>query len=83
MLDELGPGILRVQVALTDAQTSDPTMDTVSSVVRQALVLSQAKGLITGKPGFVGEASVEVKTTDSQRGELVAAAWIGDWAATR
>jgi hypothetical protein len=74
MVDELGPGVLRVQVAITDAETSNPTMDTISTVLPQGLLLSQAKGLITGKPGFVGEASVEVRATDGQTGELVAAA---------
>jgi hypothetical protein len=73
MVDDLGPGVLHVQVAITDAQTSNPTLDTISSVVPQALLLSQAKGLVTGKPGFVGEASVEAKATDGQTGELVAA----------
>jgi len=73
MVDELGPGVLQVQVAITDAQTSNPTMDTISTVVPQALLLSQAKGLVTGKPGFVGEASAEFRATDGQAGELVAA----------
>lgn len=73
MVDELGPGVLDVQVAITDAQTSNPTMDTISTVVPQALLISQAKGLVTGKPGFVGEASVEVRATDGQTGELVGA----------
>jgi hypothetical protein len=73
MVDELGPGVLHVQVAITDAQTSNPALDTISSVVPQALLLSQAKGLVTGKPGFVGEASVEAKATDGQTGELLAA----------
>ncbi|MGH6897036.1 MAG: DUF3313 domain-containing protein [Geminicoccaceae bacterium] len=73
MVDELGPDVLHVQVAITDAQTSNPTLDTISSVVPQALLLSQAKGLVTGKPGFVGEASVEAKVTDGQTGELVGA----------
>jgi predicted small secreted protein len=74
MVDELGPGVLRVQVAITDAETSNPTMDTISTVLPQGLLLSQAKGLITGKPGFVGEASVEMKATDGETGELVAGA---------
>jgi len=73
MVDELGPRVLQVQVAITDAQTSNPTMDTISTVVPQALLLSQAKGLVTGKPGFVGEASVELRAADGQTGELVAA----------
>lgn len=73
MVDEPGPGVLQVQVAITDAQASNPTMDTISTVVPQALLLSQAKGLVTGKPGFVGEASAEFRATDGQTGELVAA----------
>ena len=73
MVDEPGPGVLQVQVAITDAQASTPTMDTISTVVPQALLLSQDKGLVTGKPGFVGEASAEFRATDGQTGELVAA----------
>jgi Protein of unknown function (DUF3313) len=73
MVDQPGPGVLQIQVAITDAQTSNPTMDTISSIVPQALLLSQAKGLVTGKPGFVGEASAEFRATDGQTGELVAA----------
>jgi Protein of unknown function (DUF3313) len=74
MVDELGPGVLHVQTAITDAQASNPTMDTISSVVPQALLVSQAKGLVTGKPGFVGEASGEARVSDGQTGELLAAA---------
>jgi hypothetical protein len=74
MVDELGSGVLRVQVAITDAETSNPAMDTISTVLPQRLLLSPARGLITGKPGFVGGAGVEVRATDGQTGELVAAA---------
>ena len=74
MVDQPGPGVLQVQVAITDAQASHPTMDTISTVLPQALLLSQAKGLVTGKPGFVGEASVELRATDGQTGELIVAA---------
>ena len=73
MVDQAGPGVLHIQVAITDAQTSNPTMDTISTVVPQALLISGAKDIITGKPSFVGEASVEGKATDSQTGELVGA----------
>jgi hypothetical protein len=74
MVDTLGPDVLHVQVALTDAEASNPTMDTISSVVPQALVLSQATGLVTGKPGFVGEASAEARVSDGSSGELLGAA---------
>ena len=74
MVDELGPGVLRIQAALTEAGASNPTMDTISSIVPQALILSSATGLVTGKPSFVGEASGEARLTDGTTGELVAAA---------
>jgi hypothetical protein len=74
MVDALGPGVLHVQVALTDAQTSNPTMDTISSIVPQALILSEATGLVTGKPSFVGQASGEARVADGTSGELLAAA---------
>ena len=74
MVDALGPGVLHVQVALTDAQTSNPTMDTISSIVPQALIISQATGLVTGKPSFVGQASAEARVADGPTGEVLAAA---------
>jgi hypothetical protein len=74
MVGELGSEVLHVQVAITDVQASNPTMDTISTVVPQALLLSGVKELVTGKPGFVGEASVEGRILDGQSGELLAAA---------
>lgn len=74
MADELGPGVLRIQVALTEADASNPTMDTISSIVPQALLVSEAKNLITGKPSFVGEASAEARISDGASGETLAAA---------
>ena len=80
VVDETGPGVLHLQVAITDAQTSNPTMDTISTIVPQALLISGAKEIVTGKPSFVGEASVEARAVDGQTGELVAAGvdrWVG------
>jgi hypothetical protein len=74
MVDVLGPGVLHIQVALTDAQTSNPTMDTISSVVPQAIIVSQAARLVTGKPSFVGQASAEARVSDGLSGDLLVAA---------
>jgi Protein of unknown function (DUF3313) len=74
MVEELGPGVLHVQAAITDAQTSNPALDTISSVVPQLRLTSEAFGLVTGKPGFVGEASAEAKVVDGATGELLIAA---------
>jgi hypothetical protein len=73
MVDQTGPGVLRVEAAITDAEASNPTMDTISTVLPQGLLLSQATGIVTGKPGFVGEASAEVRVTDGETGALVGA----------
>jgi hypothetical protein len=74
LVDQLGPGVMRIQVALTDAKGSSPVMDTISTVMPIGLAISQTKGLITGKPSFVGETQAEAKVTDGTNGQLLAAA---------
>ena len=39
-----GPGVMRVTVAITEAEASNPTMDTISSVLPPARALTGAKG---------------------------------------
>ncbi len=69
-----GPGVMRIQAAMTEAETSNPVLDTVSSIVPQLRVLTGLKGLATGVSGFTGSASVEMKVTDSSDKTLLAAA---------
>lgn len=73
MVTKPGPHTMRIQVALTNAGKSYPVMDVISTVVPQLRLLSKGNEFITGKPAFVGEASVEAKIMDSQTGELLAA----------
>ncbi|MCH7615130.1 MAG: DUF3313 domain-containing protein [Nitrospinae bacterium] len=68
-----GPRTLRIQAAITEAEESSMVLDTVSSVVPQMRVMSEAKYLVTGTAGFVGKASAEAKITDAQTGELLLA----------
>ena len=68
-----GPGVLRLQVALSDATSATPVLRSVSVVVPQARVLSLLKYAATGTYAFVGSATAEAKATDSQTGELLAA----------
>ena len=69
-----GPGVMRVTVAITEAEASNPALDTISSVVPQLRLLTGAKGLVAGgKPGFVGAASIEGKITDAKTGTLLLA----------
>jgi len=66
---------MRIHAAITDAEESDATLDTISSIVPQFRLLTGAKGMMAGgQPGFVGAASVEVKIRDSKTGALLAAA---------
>ena len=73
MVDELGPGVMQIQVALTEGEASNPTLDTISTVVPMGLALSQTVGLATGEPTFVGNASGEARILDGASGELLAA----------
>lgn len=73
MVQKPGPNTLRIQVAITKLEESMVVLDVVSTVVPQARALSTLKGLATGKPAFVGEASVEAKVSDAQSGRILAA----------
>jgi hypothetical protein len=68
-----GPDVMRLSVALTDVENGMPFMDTISTVVPQAIILSAGKKLATGTGAFVGQASLEARLVDSQSGELLGA----------
>ena len=70
-----GPGVMRVRVAIVNAEPSVVALDVISSVVPQAVALSTLKDAMTGKPAFVGQATVAAEVCDSQSGELLAA-WV-------
>lgn len=74
MVTAPAPGVLDVQMALTDAQKSNPALDTVSTVMPIGLAASTLTGVVTGKPSFVGEAQAEGRILDGGNGELLAAA---------
>jgi len=66
--------VLRVTVAITEAEASNPAMDTITSLIPQTRLLTGTKGIVAGgKPGLVGAASVEAKVTDAQTGMLLLA----------
>ncbi len=69
-----GPGVMRLQVAITEADKPNAVMHTVGNVVPQLMMLSNLKKLATGTGAFVGLASVEAKMTDGANGELLMAA---------
>jgi len=70
---EAGPGVMRIRSAITEAQQSKPFLDSITTVLPQARLLSGAKKLAFGTNSFIGSASVEAKVTDSQTGEVLVA----------
>ena len=73
LVQESGPGVMRLSAALTDVEHGMPVLDAASTVVPMARVASEGKKLATGTQGFVGGASVEVRLVDAQTGKLLGA----------
>jgi hypothetical protein len=71
LVQQPGPDTMRIAAALTTADSSYPVMDTISTLLPIGLGLSTLKAIATGKPAFVGEASVEVRVTDAQTGTVL------------
>lgn len=74
IVDQPGPGVMKLSVALTDATSAVPGLRSISVVVPQARVLSAIKMAATGTYAFVGSAQGAMKLNDSVSGELLAAA---------
>jgi len=74
MVTEPGEGVMKLQVALVDAEAATPVLRTISMAIPQARLLSTLKYLATGTYPFIGEAEAEAKMTDSVTGQL-----LGEW----
>jgi Protein of unknown function (DUF3313) len=71
LVDQPGPGVMTLRVALMDATTAVPGLRTISVIVPQARVLNMAQSLATDSYAFVGSAEAEMKLTDSVTGALL------------
>jgi len=74
IVDQPGPGVLKLSAALTDATSAVPVLRSVSVVIPQARALSMIKMAATGTYAFVGSAQGALKLNDSTSGQLLAAA---------
>ena len=74
VVDQPGPDVMTLRVALMDATTSTPGLRSISIIVPQARLLNGLQSLGTGSYAFVGSAEAEMKITDSVTSELLAAA---------
>jgi len=74
LVDQPGPGVMTLRVALMDATTAVPGLRTISVIVPQARVLNLAQSMATDSYAFVGSAEAEMKLTDAVTGTLLAEA---------
>ena len=69
-----GPGVMRLRIAITEAENSYVVLDTVSTILPIGLAIAGIETLATGSCSFVGSAGMEVEMQDSQTGKRLAAA---------
>jgi hypothetical protein len=74
VVDQPGPGVMTIQVALEDASAATPGLRSISLIEPHVRALATLKYLATGTFPFVGSAQAEAKITDSVSGEVLAAA---------
>jgi len=74
MVDQPGPGVLVLYVAIINATGATPVLRSVSVVIPQARILNLAQSLATGSYAFVGSAEAEMKAVDGSTGEFLAGA---------
>lgn len=68
------PGVVKLQVAVVDAEAATPGLRTISMVVPQARLLSTVGSMASGKQVFAGALQVETKLIDAATGQVLAAA---------
>jgi len=74
IVDQPGPGVMTLRVALMDATTATPGLRSISVIVPQARILNLAQSMATDSYAFVGSAEAEMMMTDSVSGEVLAEA---------
>lgn len=76
MVDEPGPDVLRVRIAVTDLVPNKPEASVVTLVVPFAWVADAGSGVAKGETGstsFTGEATIEMEAMDSVSSQQVGA----------
>lgn len=74
IVDKPGPDVLRVRVAITELQPSNPVANTMSSIVPVGIVVAGATKAVSDENLGTGEAGTEFELLDSTTGERLAAA---------
>lgn len=74
IVDQPGPGVLRVRVAITGLKPSRPVSNTLSTIIPVGMVVAGATKAVSGENLGTGEAATEFELLDAQSGERLAAA---------
>jgi hypothetical protein len=74
LVDQPGPGVLVLRIAIVNATTATPGLRTVSVVVPQARILNGIQSLATGSYAFAGSAEAEMKASDATTNQFLAGA---------
>jgi hypothetical protein len=74
LVNQPGPGVLRLRIAVTEASSSKVILDTASSIIPFGAAASAAKAVVTGKHLSVGEIGAECEGVDSLTGKRLFAA---------
>ncbi len=74
LVNEPGQDVMRLRIAITDVDASNPGIGAVATVMPVGLALSVVKKGITGKHTGVGSASIEVEILNSTNNEQIGAA---------
>jgi hypothetical protein len=73
IVDRSGPGVLRMRVAITEAEDSVVVMDTITNILPIGIGINLVTKGITGTSAFVGETAIEAEILDSLTNERLAA----------
>ena len=72
VVEEPGPGVARIRVAITEVVPVRPTMNTLTTWVPQMRLMSGLVGAATGSNFFVGQIGMEAEFIDAESGERLA-----------
>lgn len=73
LVDETGPGVMHIRLAMTDAHGSKMVMDTLSTITPIGIAASALERVALGETLAVGSACVEAEVLDGATGERLAA----------
>jgi hypothetical protein len=68
LVQKPGPGVMRLRIAITEAENSSVAWDTVSTIMPISLAISGITTIASGSAAFVGSAGVEAELQDSLTG---------------